>query len=106
MALAVRRGSGLAALWPTLAEAQRVALQRKASSGLAACERQNAVPAMRWLESRRPFDPAYATLGVLHPEARIEAFYTAVERLVIPRLTRIGLDGPRAWAERYVVSSS
>jgi hypothetical protein len=59
------------------------------------------VPALRWLEEGRPFDPAYAALGVLHPEARVEAFYTAVERLVVPRLTRLGLDGARAWSERY-----
>jgi len=92
---------GLTAAWPTLTEAQRTALQREASSGLAACERQNAVPAMRWLERRLPFDPAYAELGVLHPEARVEAFYAAVERLVVPRLTRVGLDGSRAWKNRY-----
>jgi hypothetical protein len=27
----------------------------------------------------------------------------ALERFVIPRLTRIGLDGARAWADRYRV---
>lgn len=79
----------------------RAAFQREASAGLAACERQAAVPAMRWLERRLPFDPAYAELGVLHPEARVEAFYAAVERLVVPRLTRVGLDGARAWSNRY-----
>jgi hypothetical protein len=36
----------------------------------------------------------------LHPERRIEAFYFAVERFVIPRLHALGLDGSRAWAWR------
>lgn len=93
--------TALATLWPLLLPGQRAMLQREAAAGLAACERQQAVPALRWLEQRRAFDPAYAALGVLHPEVRIEVFYDAVERLVIPRLTRLGLDGARAWSERY-----
>jgi hypothetical protein len=93
--------AGLAALWPTLARDLRDAAQREAAMGLAWCERNTAVPAMRWLERKEPFDPAYAALGVIHPEARIEAFYFAVERFVIPRLTRLGLDGARAWSQRY-----
>jgi hypothetical protein len=56
---------------------------------------------MGWLEKGRPFDPAYAALGVLHPEARIEAFYAAVETLVLPRLTYLGIDGALAWKNRY-----
>jgi hypothetical protein len=32
---------------------------------------------------------------------RVEAFYAAIERLVIARLTRLGLDGARAWRDRY-----
>jgi hypothetical protein len=98
--------SALVASWPTLSDAQRETLQHEASSGLAACERQTAVPALRWLEENRPFDPALSALGVLHPEARVEAFYAAVERLVVPRLTRLGLDGARAWSERYRVESA
>jgi hypothetical protein len=93
--------TGFAALWPTLTEPLRSAAQREAARGLAACERQTALPAMRWLQKRQPFDPAYAALGVLHPEARVEAFYSAVERLVLPRLTRLGLDGELAWKNRY-----
>jgi hypothetical protein len=93
--------TGLAALWPTLTSSQRAAVQREAAHGLAACERNIALPAMRWLEGRQPFEPAYAALGVLHPESRVEAFYFAVEKLVVPRLTRIGLDGPLAWKSRY-----
>jgi hypothetical protein len=93
--------TGLVSLWPMLTEALRAEVQREAARGLAACEQQTARPAMRWLQKREPFDPAYAALGVLHPEARVEAFYDAVERLVIPRLTRVGLDGPNAWKNRY-----
>jgi hypothetical protein len=37
----------------------------------------------------------------MDPEVRVETFYWAVERLVVPRLTRLGLDGVRAWEDRY-----
>jgi hypothetical protein len=93
--------TGLGALWPALPESLRADLQREAARGLAGCEKQTARPAMVWLQKGHPFDDAYAALGVLHPEVRVEAFYAAVERLVIPRLTRIGLDGPLAWERRY-----
>jgi hypothetical protein len=90
--------TGIAALWPSLSERQREALQDEATNGFAAFERQVAVPALRRLEA---FDPAFAALGVLAPEARVDAFYRAVEHLVVPRLTALGLDGARAWSERY-----
>ncbi len=93
--------TGLASLWPMLTATQRMAVQSEAARGLGACEQQTALPAMLWLQKGPAFDPAYAALGVLHPEARVEAFYTAVERLVLPRLTRVGLDGPLAWKNRY-----
>ncbi|HEY2517312.1 MAG TPA: diiron oxygenase [Polyangiaceae bacterium] len=93
--------AALRALWPTLDDRRREALQREAARGLAGSERQVAAPAMQWLRAGKAFHPAYAALGVLHPERRIEAFYFAVERLVVPRLNALGLDGGRAWAERY-----
>jgi hypothetical protein len=93
---------GLASLWPALTDEHRTTLQREAARGLAGSEQQTARPAMLWLQKRQPFDPAYAALGVLHPESRVEAFYSAVERLVLPRLTRVGLDGPLAWKNRYI----
>jgi len=31
----------------------------------------------------------------------LEAFYLAVDRFAVPRLTRVGLDGPAAWKNRY-----
>jgi hypothetical protein len=91
----------LAALWPSVPEPMRVQLQLHAARGLAACEQQNAKPAMLWLREGRAFDPEYAALGILHPEQRIDAFYFAVERLVVPRLGRLGLDGAGAWQHRY-----
>jgi hypothetical protein len=93
--------SALAALWPMLGASRRMAAQREAAQGLAACEKQVVVPAMQWLKSGKPFEDAYATLGVLHPETRIETFYATVENLVLPRLSRLGLDGPLAWQNRY-----
>jgi hypothetical protein len=91
----------LAALLPTLTAGQRATAQHVSAQGLAGCERDVAVLAMRWLESGARFDPAWAAMGVLHPEARVEAFYLTVERHVVPRLTGVGLDGPRAWERRY-----
>jgi hypothetical protein len=88
-------------LWPALPEPRREALRIEVSRSLGAFERQIAAPALRRLEAREPFDPVCAELGVLPPEVRVEAFYGAVEGLVIPRLNRLGVDGQRAWAERY-----
>jgi len=39
--------------------------------------------------------------GAKRGEARVEAFYTAVERLVIPRLAKLGFDGQRTWERRW-----
>jgi hypothetical protein len=93
--------TGAHALLPLLSGAERAVLQREASAGLVAFERENAIPALQRLQRREAFDPAYAALGVLSPEARVDAFYSAVERLVLPRLDELGLDGTRAWSERY-----
>jgi hypothetical protein len=76
-------------LWPTLSEERRQALQREATLAFAAFEQQNAAPALRRLGANAPFDPAYAALGVLSPEARVEAFYSAVEGMVLPRLSEL-----------------
>jgi hypothetical protein len=93
--------SAVAAVMPVVSEEGREALQREAASAFAAFEQQNVVPSLRWLSQRRPFDERWSELGVLSPETRVEAFYGAVERHVIPRLNRIGIDGARAYAERY-----
>jgi hypothetical protein len=76
-------------------------LQREAARALAATEQQIAAPALHFLESGRTFDRAWAALGVVPPERRVDAFYAAVEQLVLPRLDRLGLDGALAWSERY-----
>jgi 1,2-phenylacetyl-CoA epoxidase catalytic subunit len=77
------------------------AAQRDATLALAASEQQIAVPALRFLEAGEAFDPAWASLGVVEPSRRVEAFYAGVEQLVIPRLDELGLDGARAWSQRY-----
>lgn len=93
--------TGVTALWPLLSDAQRESLQREATMALAAYEEQNVVPALRLLKESAPFDPKHGALGVLAPEARVDAFYAAVEQLVVRRLDALGLDGARAWSERY-----
>ena len=93
--------SALAVLWPALSSAELDVLQREASRTFAASETQIAVPVLRRLEAGEPFDPAWAELGVLPFATRVDAYYFAIERFVVPRLTRLGLDGARAWAERY-----
>jgi hypothetical protein len=93
--------TGATALWPLFTAAERAALQREAAAGLAAFEQDNAVPALRRLERGDVFDPSSAALGVLAPETRVEAFYFAVEKLVVPRLHELGLDGTIAWSQRY-----
>jgi len=93
--------AGIAALWPSLSEEQREALQREATQGFAGLEQQVAIPALRWLDAGEPFDPALAALGVLRPDVRVDAFYHAIERLIVPRLTALGLDGSCAWKDRY-----
>ena len=93
--------TGMTALWPSLSgPATRGAAARgdeRPRGVRAPGGRAGASPS----EAGEPFDPAFAALGVLAPEARVDAFYRAVEHLVVPRLTALGLDGARAWSERY-----
>jgi hypothetical protein len=93
--------TALEALWPTLDDGERAALQREAAMGLSGLERTVALPALQRLEAGETFAPALGELGVLAPEARVDAFYQAVERLVRPRLDKLGLDGEAAWRDRY-----
>jgi hypothetical protein len=100
-----RLGWGAISAWlPALDRPNRQALQEEARAGMGAFEQQIAAPALRRLEAKMDFAPHYAELGVLAPEARVEAFYEAVERLVIPRLTLLGLDGQSAWDNRYAAA--
>ncbi|MES1157789.1 MAG: hypothetical protein ABUL67_01695, partial [Haliangium ochraceum] len=96
--------AAVTAWWPALDPTRREALQEEARTALGAMEQQIAAPALRRLEANLGFEPQYAELGVLAPESRVESFYAAVERLIIPRLTRLGLDGARAWRDRYAAS--
>jgi hypothetical protein len=76
-------------------------LHAVAARALGAIERTQMVPVFNRLASGKPFDPAWGALGVIPPEARVDAFYRAVENRVLPQLTARGLDGQRAWAIRY-----
>jgi len=79
------------------------AISAEATTTLAHSEQQIAAPSLRFLERGDAFDPAWAQLGVIHPERRVEAFYAAVEQLVLPRLAELGIDAQRAWTNRYRV---
>jgi hypothetical protein len=94
--------TALKALWPSLSEPLRFALHREASAALGAFERKNAAPAFQRLASSERLHPACVALGVLGPQARIDAFYFAIEKQVLPRLNALGVDGTRAWRERYL----
>ncbi len=93
----------LSALRGELDQADLEALQREATAQLGLMEQSMALPSLRRLEANEPFDAKLALLGVLAPERRVQAFYAAIEGSVCPRLDRLGLDGKRAWAERYRV---
>lgn len=90
-----------ASLWSDLSERERTELWDDMRTGFAAMEQQIAAPALRRLETAQPFDPEWAALGVLEPATRVEVFYDALERIVLPRLTKVGLDGHAAWRDRY-----
>lgn len=79
----------------------RGALEEDLARSLGAFERSAALPALQSLEAGRTVDPALRALGVLSHEDRVDAFYAGIERVVLPRLTRLGFDAPRLWAERY-----
>ncbi len=92
---------GVAALLPLLDDEATTAIWREASRALASSEQQNAAPAIQRLATGDTLDPECEALGVLAPQTRLAAFYQAVEERVIPALDRLGLDGARAWQERY-----
>jgi hypothetical protein len=101
-AIHARLGWGLLSLLrPRLGEAELAFLREEVRVQLGALEQLEAVPSLRRLERGEPFDPALPGLGVLDPEVRVAAFYGALERRVLPRLDRLGLDGARAWEQRY-----
>lgn len=91
----------LRALLPDLGHEDRDFLQEQTRRAFGAIEEEQMVPVLKRLERGDPFDPAWAELGVLPPEARVEAFYAAVENRVRAELTKLGLDFQRAWDSRY-----
>jgi hypothetical protein len=91
----------LAQLWPTLDASERLFVTEEVRVHLGAMEREQALPSLRALERAEPFDPVLETLGVLSPQTRMDAFYLAVERQILPRLNRQGIDGQYLWATRY-----
>ncbi len=90
-----------AELLPACSAEVREILERDVARSLGAFEQAAALPALRRLEAGEAVDPAVVELGVIPPEVRIEAFYDAIEAVALPRLSRLGLDGRRAWEERY-----
>jgi hypothetical protein len=97
--------AALTALAPQLDRCGRSYLADEAARGLADMERTTALPALRRLDAGERFEPLLAELGVIAPEVRVETFYRAVERGVIPRLCQIGIDGAAAWRRRHHVSA-
>jgi hypothetical protein len=71
------------------------------TDALGAIEQIQVVPSLESLARGDPFDPDWAALGVLPPAVRVDAFYGAIERRVLPSLTARGMDGSGAWAARY-----
>jgi hypothetical protein len=82
-------------------EDDRRLLKDEIHQQLGAIEQFIAVPSLRRLESGTPFDAALASLGVLPPVVRVEAFYRAMEIQVLPALDALGLGGTDAWRSRY-----
>jgi hypothetical protein len=91
----------LATLRPAMSEREREQLQELATHALGAIEQTQMVPVLRRLERGEPFEPAWAELGVLPPDQRVDAFYGALENRVLPRLATLGIDAARAWELRY-----
>jgi hypothetical protein len=83
------------------AQAAHEPLHAELKAAFASMEQTTAVPSLRMLEAATPFDPPLEGLGVLAPQVRVEAFYDAVEKRVLPRLDALGLRGTEAWAARY-----
>ena len=81
----------------------RAALELDLTRALGAFERGLALPVLQRLEAGEAVAPALVELGVLPLELRVEQFYQSIERLALPRLTRLGFDGQKLWRDRYRV---
>jgi hypothetical protein len=77
------------------------ALEADLSRELGIVERETILPALRRVEAGDEDPPALATLGVLPPLARVEVFYSTLEKKVLGRVASLGIDGAAAWGARY-----
>ena len=91
----------LDALRGSLTAAEHEALHPMARRALGPLEQRIALPALQRLERADAFEPAWAALGVLAPEARVEAFYRAIEGVSCRKLEELALDGQLARHARY-----
>jgi hypothetical protein len=82
------------------------ALEEEATRALGSIETTQMVPVLERIRRKAQFDPAWEALGVLVPEKRANAFYGAIERRVVPSLTRLGLDGERVWQRRHTTAAA
>jgi hypothetical protein len=76
-------------------------LQLDVTRSFGAYEKSAALPSLRRLEAGETVDAELVALGVIPPELRVETFYGTIERVVLPRLARLGLDARSAWDDRY-----
>ncbi|MBK7865077.1 MAG: ferritin-like domain-containing protein [Archangiaceae bacterium] len=96
----------LSRLWPTLDAAELDFATEHLRAHLGAMEREQALPSLLSLERGDPFDAVLETLGILSPQTRVDAFYLSVERQIIPRLERLGIDARKLWEKRYRTPSA
>ena len=93
----------LATMMPGCTDEERAVLQEDLRRSFGALERGTILPVLKRLEAGVETDPDAFALGVIPPEVRVDTFYRGLERVVIPRLGRLGFDGQGAWANRYRV---
>jgi hypothetical protein len=92
---------GVTVMLPATSEGERCVLQEDLRQSFGALERTSMLPLLRRLEQGISVDSEVFALGVIPPEVRAETFYRGVENVVVPRLTRAGFDGDRAWRDRH-----
>ncbi len=76
-------------------------LRSTVPEALGIIEQMHVVPSLESLARGDPFDPQWAALGVLAPSSRVDAFYGAIEKRVLPGLDALDLRGRAAWTARY-----
>lgn len=94
----------LATLLGSAPDAALALMEEEATAALGEIETTQMVPVLARIRRKAPFDPAWEALGVLVPEKRAAAFYGAIETRVLPRLSRLGIDGERVWDQRHALA--